>query len=83
MYKYEMDPTKTVGTTESGHGMRDGRTDERMEWNQYMPPTTSLCGGYNNSTWKIAICLTYIADNMTFDYLAMLSASVSAATVLT
>ena len=43
MYKYEMDPTKTVGTSK---WMRDGRT----EWNQYTPPptTTSLCRGYND-----------------------------------
>ena len=44
---------------QSGHGMRDGRTDGRTdrrtdrrtdgrtEWNQYTPPTTLLCGGYN------------------------------------
>ena len=36
---------------QSGHGMRDGWTDERTEWNQYTPPTTSLCGGYNNLLW--------------------------------
>ena len=46
MYIYEMDPTRTVGATER---MRDGRT----EWNQYTPPTTLLCGGYNNATMKV------------------------------
>ena len=52
MYKYEMDPTKTVGTTEwtqdAGRadgrtdgrtdGRADGRTDRQTEWNQYTPP---------------------------------------------
>ena len=38
MYKYEMDPTRTVGATER---TRDaGRTDGRTEWNQYTSPTT-------------------------------------------
>ena len=41
MYKYEMDPTRTVGATER---TRDaGRTDGRSETN--IPPTTLLCGG--------------------------------------
>ena len=48
MYKYEMDPTRTVCATER---TRDaGRTDGQTEWNQYTPPTTSLCGVYKNST---------------------------------
>ena len=33
MYKYEMDPTRTVGHA----GRTDGRTDGRTEWNQYTP----------------------------------------------
>ena len=43
MYKYEMDPTKTVGVTEwtrdagQTDGQTDRRTDERTEWNQYTP----------------------------------------------
>ena len=54
MYKYEMDPTRTVGATKR---TRDaGQTDGGTEWNQYTPhphhphppPTTSLCGVYNN-----------------------------------
>ena len=41
MYKYEMDPTRTVGTTEQ---TRDaGRTDGQSETN--IPPTTLMCGG--------------------------------------
>ena len=41
MYKYEMDPTWTVGATEQ---TRDaGRTDRRSETN--IPPTTLLCRG--------------------------------------
>ena len=45
MYKYEMDPTRTVEATERTQDAgrtRDGRTDGRTEWNQYTPPTTSL-----------------------------------------
>ena len=43
MYKYEMDPTKTVGATERirDTGRMDGRTDRwtdgQTEWNQYNP----------------------------------------------
>ena len=37
MYKYEMDPTRTVGATQDV-GWTDWQTDERMEWNQYTPP---------------------------------------------
>ena len=58
MYKYEMDPTRIVAATErtrdavrmDGHmdGRMDGWTDGQMEWNQYTPPTTLLCEGYNN-----------------------------------
>ena len=37
MYKYEMDPTRTVGATERtpAAGRTDGRTDGRTEWNRY------------------------------------------------
>ena len=42
MYKYEMDPTRTVGAIEQtcDAGRTDGRRDGRTEWNQYMytPP---------------------------------------------
>ena len=45
MYKYEMDPTRTVGATER---TRDAeRTEGRSETN--IPPTTSLCSGYNET----------------------------------
>ena len=39
MYKYEMDPTRTVDATERtwDAGRTDGQTDGRMEWNQYTP----------------------------------------------
>ena len=47
MYKYEIDPTRTVGTTERTQdvGRMDRRTDGRTEWNQYTPQ--QLVGGYN------------------------------------
>ena len=35
MYKYEMDPTRTVGITERARDV--GRTEGRTEWNQYTP----------------------------------------------
>ena len=39
MYKYEMDPTRTVGATERTRdvGRTDGQMDGRAEWNQYTP----------------------------------------------
>ena len=45
MYKYEMDPTRTVGATEQTRVA--GRTDGQSETNT--PPTTLLCGSYNES----------------------------------
>ena len=49
MYKYEKDPTRTLGATERirNAGRADGRTDGQSETN--IPPTTSLCGGYNDT----------------------------------
>ena len=63
--KYGKNPSRTVDATER---TRDaGRTDGRTEWNQYTPqqlrcvggimkpiypPTTSLCGGYNDGHRK-------------------------------
>ena len=52
MYKYETDPTRTVGATEPTQDA--GRTDVQMDGRTYRrmdgvkpiyPPTTSLCGG--------------------------------------
>ena len=48
MYKYEMDPTRTLGATEQTRNVErtDGWTDGRTEWNQYTPQ--QLCSaGYN------------------------------------
>ena len=43
MYKYEMDPTRTVGATEwtRDAGQKDGRTDEWSETNN--PPQQLRC----------------------------------------
>ena len=51
MYKYEMDPTRTVGATERtwDAGWMDGGTDgQKDRVKPIYPPTTSLCRGYNN-----------------------------------
>ena len=63
MYKYEMDPTRTVGATERtwdvgrtdgrtdrrSDGRTDGRTDRRADRVKLIyPPKTSLCEGYKN-----------------------------------
>ena len=47
MYKYEMDPTRTVEATERTRdaGRTDGRTDGRTEWNQYTPQQLRCAGG--------------------------------------
>ena len=60
IYKYETDPTRTVGATERTRdaGRTDGQTDGRPEWNQYTlppPPTTSLFGGYNSFEIEMAV----------------------------
>ena len=41
MYKYEMEPTRTVGATERTQDA--GRTDGQSETNKHPPPPTSLC----------------------------------------
>ena len=41
------------GTDGRTDGRTDRRTDGRTEWNQYTPPTTSLCGGYNYACWYL------------------------------
>ena len=48
MYKYEMDTNRTAGATDKTQdvGQTDGQTDGQSETN--IPPTTSLCGGYDN-----------------------------------
>ena len=58
MYEYEMDQTRTVGATERTRdvGRMDRRTDRQSETN--IPPTTSLCGGYNHG---------FFQDLMTYD----------------
>ena len=52
MYKYEMDPTRTVGATERTRDAgrmqdgrrRDGRTDGQTEWNQFTPQQLCCAG---------------------------------------
>ena len=44
MYKYEMDPTRTVGATEQICDV--GRMDGRTEWNQYTPNNFVVRGVY-------------------------------------
>ena len=53
MYKYEMDPTRTVGATERTRdaGQTDGRTDGRSETN--IPPNNFVVWGYN----KVSVSL--------------------------
>ena len=49
MYKYEMDPTRTVGATERTRdaggtdGQTDGRTDGRMDGVKPIYPPKQLC----------------------------------------
>ena len=45
MYKYEMDPTRTVSTTEQKRDV--GRMDGRTEWKQYTPPNNFVGRRYN------------------------------------
>ena len=55
MYKYEMDPSRTVGATER---TRDaGRTDGVKP---IYPPTTLLCGGYNNCIPQYSVGCNYL-----------------------
>ena len=52
IYKYEMDPTWTVGATERTRDARrtqdgcrrDGRTDGQTEWNQFTPQQLRCAG---------------------------------------
>ena len=49
MYKYEMDPTKSVGATERTRdvGRTDGRTDERTGGVKPIYPNNFVVRGYN------------------------------------
>ena len=51
MYKYEMDPSRTVDTTERTRdvGQMDGRTDRQTDG---VKPTTWLCWGYKYSNFQ-------------------------------
>ena len=56
MYKYEMDPSRTVGTTEQTRdvGRTDGQTDGRSETNN--SPQQLRCAGGIITTAIIMIC---------------------------
>ena len=60
MYKYEMDPTRTVGATEQTcdagrtDGQTDGRTDGQTKWNQYTPQQLCCVGGkISSANWPL------------------------------
>ena len=61
IYKYEMDPTKTVGDTEWTQDVlrTDGWTDGVKP---VYPSTTLLCGGYNYH-WYIEHMFSYLCDD--------------------
>ena len=63
MYEYEMDPTRTVGTTEwtCDAGWTDGRTDGVKP---IYPPTTSLYRGYNNASVHWCIWCIYATTSL-------------------
>ena len=49
MYRYEMDPTRSLGATERTRnagrdGRTDGQTDGRMKWNWYTPQQLRCAG---------------------------------------
>ena len=60
LYKYEMDPTRTLSATERTRdaGRMDRRTDGRTEWNQYTPPTTSFVNYWEISQYDLSILHT-------------------------
>ena len=66
MYKYEIDPTRTLGATERtcDAGQMDGRTDRRTDGVKliYPPPTTLLCGVYN----KAALWLSHLHSDISY-----------------
>ena len=72
MYKYKMDPTKTIDATKRTRdagwtdGLTDGRMDRPREW---YTPTTSSCVGYNNGLvyWHIhaLLCLKGLSLQVT------------------
>ena len=63
MYKYEMDPTRTVGATErtwnAGRtdGRMEGRTDGQSETN--IPPNNFVVRGYNNLITPVPVKLPW------------------------
>ena len=64
MYKYEMDPTRTVGATKRtwDAGRTDGLMDRPSETN--IPPTTSLCGDIT-SHYLVPVPLKIFQSNLT------------------
>ena len=67
MDKYEMDPIRTVGTTDRTRDVRqtDGWMDGRIEWNQYTPPPPpSLCRGYNDHLITLYVVISFLGPNL-------------------
>ena len=63
MYKYEMDPTRTVGATER---TRDaGRADGQTEWNQYTPQQLRGVGGIMNIFHYNDVIMSAMASQIT------------------
>ena len=80
MYKYEMDPTRTVGATErtrdagltlDGCGT-DGRTDRRTEWNQYPPPPPPqqlrCAGGMRKTSQSVPVTPNGLHSNQKYTH---------------
>ena len=64
MYKYEMDPTRTVGATERTRdaGWTDGRTDGRTDGvKPIYTPTSSLFGGINT---EMSVICKWIIESL-------------------
>ena len=82
IYKYEMDPTRTVGSTERTRdagrrdGRKDGQTGRRTEWTNILP-RTSLRGGYNKGMSKYPTAYALSAFEKWIHYMEILAMLIS------